>query len=194
MYKPELTQVQKAHLGFLCSRLTGGKFEQTRDRLHRKNDGYCCLGVACELSYLGYWAYRHQDEEFPAYILRGETYSSEPDLRTSLPVPVAEHFGLPPTVPGAIAGRNFFNKSFHGADRTSVPVPLSIIEQFVSYDIARTIQIRGPEISDDEGNFFLHLTTVNDSGATFPQIAAILRAWLLDWEYTEEEKKEIREA
>ncbi len=29
--------------------LRSGKYEQTTGRLHLKGDGYCCLGVACDL-------------------------------------------------------------------------------------------------------------------------------------------------
>lgn len=35
--------------------LTSGEYEQTRNYLHRIDDGYCCLGVLCEVMDPGQW-------------------------------------------------------------------------------------------------------------------------------------------
>lgn len=35
--------------------LTSGEYEQTRNYLHRTGDGYCCLGVLCEVMDPGQW-------------------------------------------------------------------------------------------------------------------------------------------
>ena len=35
--------------------LKSGKYKQVREILKRKDQGYCCLGVACEISGLGKW-------------------------------------------------------------------------------------------------------------------------------------------
>lgn len=43
--------------------LRSGEYDQTRGRLHLENDGYCCLGVACEVyrkeTGQGEWSYAH---------------------------------------------------------------------------------------------------------------------------------------
>ncbi len=40
--------------------LRSGRYKQTKKRLH-KDDGYCCLGVLCELSGLSQWAEGERD-------------------------------------------------------------------------------------------------------------------------------------
>jgi hypothetical protein len=54
----------------LVEALRSGKYEQVRDKLHEPGGGYCCLGVACDLSGLGRWV-----EYLPnsmAYHIEGE--------------------------------------------------------------------------------------------------------------------------
>lgn len=50
---------QREHRQELYKALRNGGFEQDKYLLHSDKGGYCCLGVACEVSGLGHWG----DEE-----------------------------------------------------------------------------------------------------------------------------------
>lgn len=59
----EVPQPNKENIRKWVEALRSGKFQQTNGAL-RDLDGYCCLGVACEVSGLGYWANApHKDKE-----------------------------------------------------------------------------------------------------------------------------------
>ena len=45
----------KARRAKLVEALRSGKYKQEKGALHRDELGYCCLGVACEISGLGTW-------------------------------------------------------------------------------------------------------------------------------------------
>ena len=66
--------------------LRSGKYEQDKGQM-RSDDGYCCLGVACDISGLGEWS---GDEGDPAY-----TYGTDEDQHdTALPEPVKDWLGV----------------------------------------------------------------------------------------------------
>lgn len=48
-----------------CEALESGEYEQTKDCLHENGDGYCCLGVACELAILDGVAIRREVSDGP---------------------------------------------------------------------------------------------------------------------------------
>lgn len=54
----KLTKAQKD----LIAALRSGDYKQIRKRLHDGEDGYCCLGVACDVSGLGEWNGRNMTE------------------------------------------------------------------------------------------------------------------------------------
>ncbi len=49
-----LKQEQREHLQLWVAALRSGKYKQGWTRLHREEE-FCCLGVACEISGLGRW-------------------------------------------------------------------------------------------------------------------------------------------
>lgn len=74
----------------LVAALRSGKYEQTHHRL-RIDDGYCCLGVACDISGLGVWK---ENTDHPIY--PGTYYysiGSEVD-GSGLPQQVKRYFGF----------------------------------------------------------------------------------------------------
>ena len=63
----------------LAEALESGKYQQTQKRLHDK-DGFCCLGVACDISGLAPWVAFPDD---PAvYTYRGKIGTLPPDVMT----------------------------------------------------------------------------------------------------------------
>lgn len=49
-------RAQAAHRRKWIAALESGEFKQTKGRLHNaRSGGFCCLGVACEISGLGKW-------------------------------------------------------------------------------------------------------------------------------------------
>ena len=46
---------QKQNRAELVKALRSGEYQQTRNQL-RKDDSFCCLGVACDISGLGNWS------------------------------------------------------------------------------------------------------------------------------------------
>lgn len=74
-------------------KLRSGEFAQTRGRL-RKDNSYCCLGVACELYRLEHpdtqWRspYGYDDPLYEQFILEGLTYDA------ALPTVVKDWLGL----------------------------------------------------------------------------------------------------
>ena len=53
--KTSLTTEQRINLTKLCNALESGKYPQGQGAL-LKNDSFCCLGLACEISNLGWWS------------------------------------------------------------------------------------------------------------------------------------------
>jgi len=52
--------------------LESGEYEQGKKRLRTEDDGYCCLGVACDISELGEWVDYEGDYEYKVgYYSRG---------------------------------------------------------------------------------------------------------------------------
>jgi hypothetical protein len=66
--------------------LRSGKYAQTHGRLQRASGGYCCLGVACDISKLGEWV--KVDNVSKSYVNGDESESSV------LPQAVAEWLGI----------------------------------------------------------------------------------------------------
>lgn len=56
----------------LIKALRSGEFKQIKNCLHT-SEGYCCLGVACEISKLGNWSYQFYNEDTDDY-----NYTPEP--------------------------------------------------------------------------------------------------------------------
>lgn len=89
MYTPEETAANRRNW---TTALRSGKYTQTVDGLHDKN-GFCCLGVACDISGLGEWRITTEvdddDDTRPEEYLIGT--ESVTDL---LPSPVQNWLGL----------------------------------------------------------------------------------------------------
>lgn len=94
-----LTKSQKRWNEKLIKALRSGKYKQTRGALLHTQDevasivcqdprpaGYCCLGVACEISKTGEWI----DKDYPAAGYRTATNQS----KSSAPLPVQALFGF----------------------------------------------------------------------------------------------------
>ena len=73
---------RKQHQSDLVAALRSGKYKQGRHFL-RTQDGFCCLGVACDISGLGEWTFI--EEEFPYDYIGSDSL---------LPEEVREYFGF----------------------------------------------------------------------------------------------------
>lgn len=80
-HKHRLTSAQAANLDALCVALESGKYTQDVNYL-RTTDGYCCLGVACDLYDSSRWQPRAGVFSFIEY-------------EDVLPFEVQHHFGFP---------------------------------------------------------------------------------------------------
>jgi len=69
----------------LVAALRSGEYEQARQVL-KSSRGYCCLGVACEISGLGEWEEEVAEEGTNRYLYLNS--------HSSLPDQVKEHFGF----------------------------------------------------------------------------------------------------
>lgn len=59
MTKTWSKRAQKAHRKLLIAALRSGEYRQTKNQL-TDGKGFCCLGVACEISKLGHWEGEHE--------------------------------------------------------------------------------------------------------------------------------------
>jgi hypothetical protein len=86
---PKWTKAQQAeHRLIWVGALRSGNYKQAKGKLRNKLGGFCCLGVACEISGLGRW------DEDGRYITTGGSDSQE------LPAPVRNWLGLSDKVGG----------------------------------------------------------------------------------------------
>ena len=77
-------QEQKEHRQEWVAALRSGNYKQTQGIL-RRDDGYCCLGVACEISGLAEWKEVSGDSEtFYIYL----------DKNDRLPSEVSSYYGI----------------------------------------------------------------------------------------------------
>jgi len=79
-----LTETQKEHLKDLVDALRSGEYDQTKGAL-RNSNGFCCLGVACDLFDKSLWVFDHTDKVDLFRFLTNATF---------LPIDVQEYFGL----------------------------------------------------------------------------------------------------
>lgn len=70
----------------LVAALRSGKYQQSRNTL-KDDEGFCCLGVACEISGLGKWKKFHDSCE--TYVVDDGSMSD-----TVLPLEVKKYFGF----------------------------------------------------------------------------------------------------
>ena len=134
---PEYTpEEQKEHRRLWVEALRSGEYAQYLGYLHT-NDGFCCLGVACDISGLGEW-YKLWDQ---SYIIR---YKISPDNQsyTKLPIEVRNWLGLN-SVDGIF--------SFEGLHADFKPW-----------------------IQHIHSDFPTSLSSLNDRGVTFDQIATLI--------------------
>ena len=69
--------------------LRSGKYKQGKLTLHPKQDKYCCLGVACDISKKGFWTDYDQKNGHMNYV------TPDGDVKTnSLPTEIIEWLGL----------------------------------------------------------------------------------------------------
>jgi hypothetical protein len=87
--------------------LKSGEYRQTRDTLRSPNNGYCCLGVLCDVynkEVGGYWQWEHGSSETYSFAIEvdddngGITFDS---AETELPLCVMEWAGLDDVNPQA---------------------------------------------------------------------------------------------
>ena len=81
--------------------LRGGEYKQTRYTLHSPNDGFCCLGVLCDIytkEVGGSWVWEYNEED--TYSLISIVDEEEQDFATTdLPDCVVEWAGLEESSP-----------------------------------------------------------------------------------------------
>ena len=61
--------------------LRSGKYQQAKAALHRQGDGFCCLGVLCDVSGLGKWEPVSTDTKLRARACR---IDGEPCIETCI--------------------------------------------------------------------------------------------------------------
>lgn len=80
--------------------LRSGKYRQTKKELRSRSGGYCCLGVLCDVSGMGYWNSKYE-------------YLSEGDGRDKqLPWPVFNAIGIDPLQQDELIRMNDSGKRF----------------------------------------------------------------------------------
>src|SRR5690242_8966949 len=77
----------------LVAALRSGKYEQATGNLNVSGVGYCCLGIACDISGAGEWKPYHLSDGTRANYL---AYVTERDVEqtTTLPSKVRDYFGF----------------------------------------------------------------------------------------------------
>ena len=82
---PTAEEIRDLREGWIAA-LRGGQYRQTKDRL-RDEDGYCCLGVACDVSDLGVW-------KLNFYAKHTYATPTDPPAAATLPESVREALGI----------------------------------------------------------------------------------------------------
>jgi hypothetical protein len=78
-------QPNKTNIRKWVKALRSKKYKQGRLNLHNKDNTFCCLGVACELSVPGWWKLTPDEVEVSSWIHAQNQY---------LPTPVMKWLGL----------------------------------------------------------------------------------------------------
>ena len=146
-YTPE---EQKEHRRLWVQALRSGEYEQCREQLHTET-GYCCLGVACDISGLGEWGTpgranvgKIESETLTWYILQDESEMSA----TTLPDSVMHWLGFS-------SNSGVFNSRIKQVPADALPEELN-------------------DVLADSGK---SLAVLNDRGFTFHEIADIIEAF-----------------
>jgi hypothetical protein len=84
--------------------LRSGNYQQCQRQL-RHNDGYCCLGVLCDISEMGSWKNPDNDKEFEFAYADGLTESA------ILPKPIRELVGISDTLQHSLICKNDNNEA-----------------------------------------------------------------------------------
>lgn len=82
--------MNKENVAKLITALRSGEYAQANGSL-RKEDNYCCLGVACDISGLGQWEKKYVDWK---YVIRDENGDEVASDYSTLPYPVAQWLGM----------------------------------------------------------------------------------------------------
>jgi len=82
-------QIEKTPVDLLKEALRSGHYDQTQNTLRDEN-GFCCLGVACDISGLGRW--EGSDLNGWEYVVGNRVAGNSSD--SVLPVPVKEWLGF----------------------------------------------------------------------------------------------------
>ncbi len=128
----------------------------------RQPQGFCCLGVACDVWDPNHWI---ESETCAIYSLEGDV---ESDVTLALPDDITRLLGPEPEEDPD--GDELIHE---------VPVPRAIAERYVSNHVMAEVD---NAIADDSS--VVTLSTLNDKGATFKEIANVIEAW---WFPEEEE-------
>lgn len=67
--------VNRKNLNLLADALESGKYEQGQKILRDSKNKFCCLGVACDISGMGVWTKRENDEYY-TYLTREDGLDS----------------------------------------------------------------------------------------------------------------------
>ena len=82
---------QKEHRKELVRALRSGDYTQVKQRLHT-DDGYCCLGVACDISGLGEWVTNTHDQHGQKSYIYKVADDDWGDV--GLPLAVRQYYGI----------------------------------------------------------------------------------------------------
>ena len=152
MLKPEIKQKW-------IEALRSGQYQQITEGLHRvvnNCEGYCCLGVLCDISQLGSWS----------AVGNGEWYYYEGDDRSNDYPPV--------TVVDAILAEELQVESVseEGIKVAELKDPQGFAAAVQSLYFRKSINVV------ENSRVFECLATLNDNGATFEQIADVIEKYL----------------
>jgi hypothetical protein len=106
------TPEQQQHRRELVDALRSGKYQQATGMLKTQDNRFCCLGVACDISGLGYWENVKESMVDTNYVITGR----DPLGATLGMGPLNEYFGLgatgdfhPPVLKDGTYAYNLYN-------------------------------------------------------------------------------------
>lgn len=137
----------------LVEALRSGDYPQTDGRLHNQ-DGYCCLGVACDLSRLGEWVW---DEDLASYAY---VVSLKEEERVVLPDSLTRALDL---------------KNHLGEADKGIEVSYEVVAQTLQPDTLDMMKAAGTAVPGRP----VALTGMNDSSVSFDEIANVIEATFL---------------
>ena len=77
---PRMVEIYEARLAEFLTALRSEDYQQATGQLRAPDDGYCCLGLACEISGISEW--ESQDSRDTPYLYLGNDQVLPPEVQT----------------------------------------------------------------------------------------------------------------